>query len=341
MAKMDKNQNKEKNTSLTYKIESFASRYKIPLGAALIAVAVILPQLAPSDYFVRIMSNMCLYSALALALNILTGEMGLMSLGQAGFVGVGAYTGALLATKLNAPFIVCFICAGLLSGLFGLLLGIPTLRLEGPYLAIVTIGFGEIMRMIFLNWTPVTGGAIGIKNIPRPKLFGISMTYTNRGFYYVAFVWMLIVLAFVWSYKKSKFGRGMLAIKDDPLAARLMGVPVTGYKVLGFFLASVMTGCCGYIYATGQMYIDSNSFLGEMSILIVTCLVVGGMGTLRGPILGAILMILLPEALRFLQDYRFIIYGILLVVMMRVRPQGLLGWKSPLPYKMPKQPGKE
>ena len=243
---------------------------------------------------------------------------------------------ALLLTEVGTNFIVATVAGAVLAGVFGLLIGLPTLRLQGSYLAIVTIGFGEIMRMIFLNWTSVTNGALGIKNIPRPELFGIEFNYVNHGFYYIVVLVTILVGLFCWSLHKSKFGRAFATIKQDELAAKMVGIETTHYKIMGFVLSAAICGLMGGYYAMMQRYIDHNSFIADMSIMIVSVVVTGALGTLRGPILGAILLVAFPEVFRGLQDYRFIVYGLLLVVMMRVRPGGILGWKSTLPYKLPK-----
>ena len=317
-------------------LESFVDKNKLYLIIASLVILIAAPFFAPNDYILRILCLMAMYTTYGFALNILLGEMGLMSLGQAGFVGIGAYTAALLLTKADFNFIPATIAGALLAALFGLLIGLPTLRLQGSYLAIVTIGFGEIMRMIFLNWTSVTGGALGIKSIPRPNLFGIELNYNNYGFYYVVLFVTILVGIFCWSLHKSKYGRAFATIKQDELAAKMVGIETVRYKNMGFVLSAALCGLMGGYYAMMQRYIDHNSFTSDMSIMIVSVVVVGGLGTQRGPILGAILLVAFPEVFRSLQDYRFVVYGLLLVIMMRVRPAGILGWKSTLPYKLPK-----
>lgn len=316
--------------------ERFVQKNKLVLGIAALAFMVIAPMLAPSDYIVRIMCVMCMYTVYGFALNILLGHMGLMSLGQAGFIGIGAYTASILMTQFGWNFFLAALAGSLMAGIFGVIIGLPTLRLQGSYLAIVTIGFGEIMRMIFLNWTSVTGGALGIKGIPRPSLFGIELNYINGGFYYLVLLIAILVGFFCYALGRSKYGRAFATIKQDDLAASLLGIEVTRYKIMGFILSAMICGFMGPFYAMMQRYIDANSFLSDMSIMIVSVVVTGGLGTIRGPILGAILLVALPEVFRSLQDYRFIVYGLLLVVMMRVRPGGILGWKSTLSYSLPK-----
>ncbi|MEG1548489.1 MAG: branched-chain amino acid ABC transporter permease [Clostridia bacterium] len=310
---------------------------KLILGAALLIVLVVFPQFISSEYIVRVLTMVGIYMALAMSLNMLTGYLGLMSMGHAGFVGVGAFTGAILITRFTGWQLLTAATVGaLVAGILGLIIGLPALRLSNSHLAIVTLGFGEIMRIVFLNWTSVTGGALGIKDIPKPVVFGLELTLANKGYLYFIMV-VVILYAFInWSIMHSKIGRAFSAIKHDQLAATMMGIRTTNYKILAFIISAMMCGFVGTFYAQMQRYIDSNAFTSDMSIMIVSILVTGGLGTIRGPILGALLLVTMPEMFRFLESYRFIVYGLLLVVMMRFRPSGLLGWKSTLPYPLPK-----
>lgn len=323
-------------TGFLYNFEHTVVRHKTPLLILTFIALILAPHIAPSIYAVRILCVICVYVSIGLALNILMGHIGLTALGQAGFVGIGAYTAAILITRYDIHFLLAAVAGACLAGLFGLIVGLPTMRLSGAYLAIVTIGFGEIMRTVFLNWTSVTGGTLGIKNIPMPKIFGIVMKYENYGFYYIMLVIAVMVTFLCIALNNSKYGRAFAAIKQDDLAAKLTGVEVVRYKIMGFVISAMITGFVGSFYAMMQRYIDANSFTGDMSIMIVTIVITGGLATIRGPILGSILVVVLPEIFRGIADYRFIVYGLLLVIMLRVRPSGLLGWKSTLPYNLPK-----
>lgn len=327
--------NKEKKSKIA-SLESFVYKNRILLALIVIAFLIVLPFLMPNDYLMRVVIIITLYIGFGFGLNLLLGEMGLMSLGQAGFVGVGAYTAAIMLTKFGWNFIPAIIAGAILSGIVGAVIGLPTLRLHGSYLAIVTIGFGEIMRTVFLNWKGVTGGALGIKNIPRPVLFGMELNFKNKGFYFAVLITVALIGLMCHFLHKSKYGRVFATIKQDELAATMMGIETTRYKVMGFIISAAITGMLGGYYAMMQRYIDSNSFVADMSVMIVGCLVVGGAATLRGPVLGAILMVTVPEIFRSLQTYRFVFYGFILILMMLVRPAGLLGWDSTLPYKLPK-----
>ena len=316
--------------------ETFVDRHKLVIAAVICALLAVLPFLMPNDYLMRVLVIILLYVGFGFGLNLLLGEMGLMSLGQAGFVGVGAYTAAILMTKFQWNFLPSIVCGALMAAVVGVLIGLPTLRLRGSYLAIVTIGFGEIMRTIFLNWVSVTGGALGIKGIPRPVVFGVEMNFANKGFYFVVLLTVFLVGVFCYTLHNSKYGRVFATIKQDELAATMMGIETTRYKVMGFVFSAAISGLMGGYYAMMQRYIDSNSFISDMSVMIVSCVVIGGAATLRGPVLGAILLVTVPEVFRSLQDYRFVFYGAILIIMMLVRPAGILGWDSTLPYKLPK-----
>ena len=332
-----KNKNNISRDDFIYWFESFIGKNKVIFLILSAAFLIVLPFFIDSVYIIRILTLICIYVVLGFGMNILSGQLGIMSLGQAGFMGVGAFTGAILITRFQGwQFLSAAPIAAIAAGILGFIIGVTSLRLSGSYLAIVTLGFGEIMRMVFLNWSSVTGGALGIKNIPRPIIFGIELTMANKGFYYLSLIIAVLVGLLCWSLMKSKYGRAFYAINQDDLASSLIGIEVTRYKILGFVISTMICGFIGVLYAQMQRFIDSNSFLGDMSILIVSVVVIGGMGTIRGPIIGAILLITLPEVLQFMYQYRFIVYGALLVVMMIYRPTGILGWQSPLPYKLPK-----
>ena len=271
---------------------------------------------------------------MALGLNILVGYTGLVSLGQAGFVAIGAYATTILTTRLDMNFFLATFIALVIAALFGIMLGLPTLRLIGPYLTIVTLGFGEIIRTIIIVWAPITNGPLGIRNIPKPTLFGIELTMNNGGLYLLTLIVMLLVMLFCHQLYKSKTGRAMRAIKQDHTASIMMGINTTYYKVLSFVLASVICALVGAIYATQLGYIDQNTFTFDMSTMILSIVILGGMGTIRGTVLGSIILVVLPELSRSLMDYRFVLYGLVLVLMMRFRPQGLLGWRDHSPYPL-------
>jgi len=318
------------------KLEALLHKYRWVLGGAGALVLLVFPLFGFSQYIMRILILIAIYTMLALGLNILTGYTGMLSLGHAGFYAIGAYTGALLMLRLEWNFFAALAAATVLTGLCGLLLGFPTLRLTGTYLSIVTLGFCEVVRMVIMNWDPVTNGTLGLRSIPVPTLFGHSLTLSNHGLYYLALVLLALVSVCCVVIINSKIGRAFLAIKADELTASLMGIPTTRYKILSFVLSAAVSGLAGGFYASLIGYIDHNSFTFDVSILIVSIVILGGMGTVKGMYLGAALLIVFPEVARPFMEWRFVVYGLVLVLMMHFRPQGLLGRRSRLPYPFPR-----
>jgi branched-chain amino acid transport system permease protein len=314
----------------------FCARRRAALIVLLVLLCLGLPLAPTSTYVKRIFVLIMIYGTLALGLNLPTGYTGQVSLGNSAFFAIGAYTSALLVTKAGFGFFWALPFAALLAGFFGLLVGLPSLRLSGSYLSIVTLGFAEIVRMVLTNWHSVTNGPMGVKNIPRPFLWGLELSLRNNGAYYLIFAILLFTALLCYLVIYSKIGRAFIAIKEDELAATMMGIRTVHYKVLAFVLSAGISGVAGAFYAHFMRYIDPNSFTFDTSILILSIVILGGMGTLRGMYLGAALLVSFPEILRFLEQYRFVFYGLVLVLMMRFRPQGILGWQSKAPYRFPK-----
>ncbi|MDR1377178.1 MAG: branched-chain amino acid ABC transporter ATP-binding protein/permease [Synergistaceae bacterium] len=315
--------------------ETFLARRGAALMLLLVLLCLALPLVPMPSYIKRIFVLIMIYGTLALGLNLPTGYTGQVSLGNSAFFAIGAYTSALLVTKAGFGFFSALPFAALLAGFFGLLVGLPSLRLSGSYLSIVTLGFAEIVRMVLTNWHSVTNGPMGVKNIPRPFLWGLELSLRNNGAYYLIFAILFFTTLLSYLVVRSKIGRAFVSIKEDELAATMMGVKTVYYKVLAFVLSAGISGVAGAFYAHFMRYIDPNSFTFDTSILILSIVILGGMGTLRGMYLGAILLVSFPEVLRFLEQYRFVFYGLVLVLMMRFRPQGALGWQSKVPYRFP------
>ena len=314
-------------------VEVFFSRRKAILLPAAFLIILAIPFLGFSQYIIRIFIVIGIYTILALALNFVAGYTGQLSLGNAGFYAIGAYTATLLMMRGGVNYWLTILPAAGFAGICGLLLGLPTFRLRGAYLTIVTLGFGEIVRMILMNWDSVTNGTLGIRNIPAPSLFGFTLSIRNGGFYY--FVWFLVILVSLATHfiVNSKIGRAFISIREDEIAAQMMGIRTTRYKALAFVLSAFFSGLAGAFYAPMVAYIDPNSFTFDVSSQIISMAILGGLGTMRGMYFGAAVLIVFPEVSRFLMDYRFVIYGLILVVMMRFRPQGLLGWQSRIPLR--------
>ncbi|GHV63546.1 branched-chain amino acid ABC transporter permease [Spirochaetia bacterium] len=331
----------KKQTEFFLKIEEFISARRVYFFAGIILLLAVIPLFGFNRYIMRILIVIGIYSILTLALNLVAGYTGQLSMGNAGFYAIGAYTCTLLMIRFGLNFWFAMLGGAVLAGFCGFLLGLPTFRLKGSYLTIVTLGFGEIIRMILMNWDPVTNGTLGIRNIPLPVFFGIKLSFANNGLYYLVLVLAILISVFCRLILNSKIGRAFISIREDEIAAQMMGIKTTYYKVLAFVLSAFLSGIAGAYYAPMVGYIDPNSFTFDVSSQIISMTILGGLGTMRGMYFGAAVLIIFPEVSRFMMDYRFVIYGLILVLMMRFRPQGLLGWQSRLPYRFTKAVQKE
>ncbi|WP_422445007.1 branched-chain amino acid ABC transporter permease [Thermoanaerobacterium sp. DL9XJH110] len=269
-----------------------------------------------NDYYLQILTVIGINIILAVSLNLISGYTGQLSLGHATFMGLGAYSATLLVLKLHLPFLVALILGAAVAAVFGFIIGVPTLRLKGDYLAIATLGFGEIMRNIILN-LKITGGPMGLRGIPK---------VTNI---YIVVIAVVLTIFSLNRIMNSRVGKSFIAIREDELAAEAMGINTTRFKILAFVLGAFYAGIAGGLYAFLFRYINPNIFGFMKSIEILCMVVLGGMGNTYGAILGAGIITVLPEFLRSISpavsQYRMVFYGILLVIMMIVRPQGIMG----------------
>ncbi|MGA7562251.1 MAG: branched-chain amino acid ABC transporter permease [Desulfobaccales bacterium] len=264
-----------------------------------------------------------IYIILTVGLNLIIGYAGQISLGHAAFFGVGAYVSALMALRVHFSFPLAALAAMLAAAASGLALGLPTLRLKEDYLAIVTLGFGVILDMVFLN-LDITGGPEGLAGIPSPSFFGLSFRPAGRYLVLVALA-VALVLILTWRLVGSYHGRALRAIRDDETTAQVMGINTSAYKVAVFTLAAALAGLAGSLYAHYITFINPESFGLHTSILILAMVVLGGMGSMTGAVMGAVILTALPEVLRQFQSYQDLIYGALLVGLLILRPEGLLG----------------
>lgn len=292
---------------------------------ALIVCLAVTP-LAGSFYQTNIMISAMLYIMLALGLNIVVGLAGQLVLGYVAFYAVGAYGYALLHQYFGLGFWVCLPLGGLLAALFGLGLGFPVLRLRGDYLAIVTLGFGEIVRLGMLNWTSLTGGPRGISDIPRPGFFGLNLDLNQATIYiyYLVLIAVIITAAVISRLKNSRVGLALQALREDETACEAMGVDITRSKLSAFALGSCWAGFAGVIFAAKTTFINPSSFTFMESAMILSMVVLGGMGSISGVIIAAVILIMAPEYLRAFSEYRMLIFGAIMVIMMIFRPQGLV-----------------
>jgi branched-chain amino acid transport system permease protein len=316
---------------------------------ALVMVALVWPFFG-SRGAVDIATLILIYVMLGLGLNIVVGLAGLLDLGYVGFYAVGAYTYALLSHYFGFGFWICLPIAGMMSALFGFLLGFPVLRLRGDYLAIVTLGFGEIIRLLLRNMTGLTGGPNGISNIPKPTLFGLTFEKTAAEgmqtfheffgiayssvnkvifLYLVALLLALLALFVINRLLRMPIGRAWEALREDEIACRALGLNPTLIKLSAFTLGACFAGFAGSFFAARQGLVTPESFTFIESAIILAIVVLGGMGSQLGVILAAVVLILMPELMREFSEYRMLMFGALMVLMMIWRPQGLLPMQRP------------
>ena len=309
-----------------------------PFLGIVLVVAVIYPFLT-SMYQTNIMISALIYVILALGLNIVIGLGGMLHLGYAAFYAVGAYTYGILNHFFGVGFWVALPIAGVVSGLFGILLGVPVLRLRGDYLAIVTLAFVEIVRIVLTNFEALSLGPSGIKGIDRPALFGIDFALpdTIRYIYFICLVCVIVAIIVINRLENSRIGRQWVAMGEDDIASRAMGVNTTKAKLTAFALSAVFAGVAGVLFAAKTTFINPESFRVWESVLVLSMVVLGGMGSIPGVILGAMILILLPEYLRAFSQYRLLIFGAVLVLMMVFKPDGLIP-KRRKAYRVSKQP---
>ncbi|MDD5260303.1 MAG: branched-chain amino acid ABC transporter permease [Methylacidiphilales bacterium] len=283
------------------------------------------------DYLLHILVLASIFTVLAISLDLLAGNSGLLSLSQAAFYGLGAYTSALLAVQLAAPFLVGVLAGMAVAVLISLIVSLPSLRLHDDYFVIATFGFQMILFSIFNNWMNVTHGPLGIPGIPQPVIFGWHVT-SHLDFLILSVAFAFIAYFIVWRITSSPFGRVLHAIRQDEVFAQAHGKNTLYFKVTAFAVCAALAASAGSLYAHYITYIDPTSFTVMDSILIISMVIIGGAGSLWGPLVGAIILVTLPEALRFIglpsalaANLRQIIYGSLLVIMMMFRPRGLVG----------------
>ncbi len=306
------------------KIKIFYEKHKLISFGIGLALLLAIPALFPKSYIMGIIDRILLYALLAGGLNVINGYSSQFCIGYAAFYCIGAYTEAIMSLRLNFNFWILLPISGIFAATAGLLVCLPTLKLKGKYLSIVTLGFSEIIRLIALNWSGLTGGPMGLKGIPVPNFFGIKIK-SSISYYYI-FLGLVIIFLFATSRViKSKIGRAWLSIREDELAARSLGVETSKYKALNFMYGAFWAGVAGAAYAPYTRYIDSTFFTLDEGFNILSMVIIGGMGTLIGPVAGSIVVNLLTELLRPISEYRMVAYAILIIVMMWLRPQGLFG----------------
>jgi branched-chain amino acid transport system permease protein len=317
------------------------------LGPALLAFTIFVPVIFYDERYILDLGILVLtYVMLGWGLNVVVGLAGLLDLGYVAFYAVGAYSYALLATNFGLSFWICLPLAGILAAFCGVLLGFPVLRLRGDYLAIVTLAFGEIIRLVLINWQSLTGGPNGVTGIPRPTLFGIPLTPGDDGLadrlgiefsptHRIVFLFYLILaLALVTNWvtirlRRLPIGRAWEALREDEVACRALGINTTTTKLTAFATGALFGGFAGAFFATRQGFISPESFTFHESALVLAIVVLGGMGSQLGIVLAALAMIGGFELFRGLDQYRMLVFGLAMVLLMIWRPRGLIGHRAP------------
>jgi len=319
------------------------------IGWSCLGVALALPIVfSDNRYVVDTATTVLIYVMLGWGLNVVVGLAGLLNLGYAAFYAVGAYAYALLSTQFGWGFWQALPVAGALAAGFGLLLGWPTLRLRGDYLAIVTLGFGEIIRVVLINWTDLSNGPNGIASIPRPTFFGLPFkpdgdTPTFASFFSIEFsplhriiflYYLILALAmltnlFVSRLRKLPIGRAWEAIREDEIACQALGINVTNVKLSAFAISAMLGGCAGVFFAARQGFISPESFTFNESAIVLAIVVLGGTGSQLGVVLASLVLVLLPELGRDFADYRMLLFGAAMILIMIWRPGGILAKREP------------
>jgi branched-chain amino acid transport system permease protein len=291
------------------------------LFVPLAVVALAIPVFSHDGYLIQLLNIAILNAIVVLGLNFATGWAGQINFGQAAFYGLGAYTTA-IATKSGLPWIATpfLSCAVVMAA--SLALGLPTLRLRTYYLAMTTIGFGEIVRLIIVHWEPVTGGTSGLRAIPGISVFGFG-PQGQIEHYYLLIAALAVAALVAGRIRQSSLGRAMIATRDSEIAAEQSGVDTVRTKLLAFMIGAVYAGIAGCLYASSIRFISPDSFSGTQAILLMTMLIVGGMGSITGCVIGAVALTTLPEALRFLGQWYLVLYGLGVIAVIVLAPGGL------------------
>lgn len=293
-----------------------------PLHVVVVLLALAVPPFL-ADYPLHLMIMVAIFAVLTLSLNLITGYGGLISLGHAGFFLIGSYTAAILSVYHGWPFWADMPVAVAITAVSGLLLGIPALRWSGHFLAVITIAFGTIVQLLSVNWVFLANGVDGIAPIPRPHLGEFNLT-ANLAYFYFCLALLALVVYLVYRLVRSGFGRALRALKDDEVAAAAMGVDIARAKISTFVISAALAGLAGALYAHYIRFLNPDSFSLDVSIRIFMMMIIGGAGSIAGSILGAFVVYVLPEVLRPLQDYYYLIWGVVVVAVMLFLPDGMI-----------------
>lgn len=289
-----------------------------------IIILMTMPGIVPSAYALHTIITIIIYIPLVLSQNLITGFTGMLTMGQAAFYGLGAYTSALLVMRFGTPWPIAFLAAGLVTAVFGIVVGVPCLRVGSDYLTLMTIGFGVIFSAVATNWVEVTRGSMGIPGVP-PASIGPLVFNTLPKQYYLYLIIAALCYFFMYRLTHSHIGRALMAIREDEIAASTLGINLSYYKVLAFTFGALWAGFAGSMLAHFLAFVGPQSFTLDESILHVEMAILGGLGSLPGSVIGATILIGLPQIFQDLYQYRMLINGILLLILMAWRPQGIMG----------------
>jgi len=299
-------------------------KYRWPLLVIGLIVLIALPFLIHSDYWRGVITKMMMYVLIVSSMNVINGYSGQFTVAQAAFVGIGAYTAGLMMTRWEVSFWIAMVAAGILASLLGLFIGLMTRKLSGLYLAMVTLGVAEIVRIIMLNWTELTNGPLGVKGIPSPSLFGFRLNSSYSMYFLILAITVMMIFC-TYRVIRSKVGRAWISIRENEYAAASLGIHTVKYKSINLMYGAFWAGIGGAFLAIYYRYIDSTMFGLDENFNILAMMIIGGMGTLAGPVAGAISVNFISEVFRFASEYRMVMYAILIIAMMWIRPQGLVG----------------
>jgi len=289
----------------------------------ILVVAAVFPLVMTHSYYLHLTNLILIYAVAATGLNLVSGYTGQLSLGHSAFLAIGAYCSALLTVNFGWPVIPTVIVASAVATLFGVLLGAPSLRLRGPYLALATAGFAEIIRIVINNWESLTRGSRGIAEIP-PMGFGQYRLTSETAWYYLLVVIFLLSTLLACRVVRSHLGRAFIAVRDNEPAASAAGINPFAHKVLAFAMSAFLAGLAGSLFAHYRAYVSPDTFTFTESVAFLSMIVVGGKGTLPGALIGAVALTLVPDLLSFLQDFKMVFHGALLVLCMMFLPRGII-----------------
>jgi branched-chain amino acid transport system permease protein len=339
----DKSSNIDQSIQGATLAEDTSSRLLRILGLVFLAIVIIGLLIAPKflgNYGLYLLSFWAVTTIAVQGLNLTMGYAGKISLAQAAFMGIGAYTSTLLIQDTGMNYWVGLVIAAIVCTLIGALIGFPALRVQGHYLAFITLGFNELVILVLRNEDWLTGGPIGILDIARPTIFGFSLFEPTR-FYYFCMVMLALVSLVMWYMIRSPWGRAFKALRDNPYRAESLGLSTTAYTLMAFAIGSGLAGIAGAMHAPMVEFIDPQSFGLQHSLLFLLMVMVGGRGTLVGPFIGVFFVILMPEWLRFTEDYYLIIFSIFVILLIIFFPQGIAGTGPYLQKRFSSNPQQE